>query len=87
MGNILCVLMLFAIGWILGVHLPWWGCLVVGVLIISFAANANSNLEEVLFVIFTTIPITLGMIIGGIAYGDLGQLGQLIDFKFLFTGE
>lgn len=84
MGNILCVIMLFAIGWILGVHLPWWGCLVVVIFNISFAVDAT--LEEVLFVVFTTISLTLGMVIGGIVYGDLGQLGQLIDFKFLFTG-
>ncbi len=51
---------------------------------ISFAVDAT--LEEVLFVVFTTISLTLGMVIGGIVYGDLGQLGQLVDFKFLFTG-
>jgi len=85
MGNILSVLLLFAIGGVLGVHLPWWGFLFIGILLISFIIN--TNIEIFLLIVFDATPLVLGMIIGGVAYGDLGQLDQLIDFKFLLTGE
>lgn len=74
------------IGWFLGVHVPWWVLIVVGVGSL-FGVSKSEGLGGIALLLGMAAPLIVGMLLGSLIYGDLGNMGSVINFKYLFTGE
>lgn len=77
------VVVCFAVGWIAGVHLPWYVGIPLGLLSLYFA-NKEEGLGGVALVIGGACPLLVGILLGGLVYGDIGV--NWINLSWLLTG-
>ncbi len=76
---------LICIGWVLGVHLPWF--MIMGlVAILGICACNTSDCLTGIFELLLIVAILVPMVVAGFIYGDVTfvDIGETI--KYLFTG-
>ena len=76
---------LICIGWVLGVHLPWYYIAMLG-LYGLWAISKNTNglegiTETLIIVVFMSVMMLSGFIYGDVSFVDIGE-----TMKYLFTG-
>ena len=81
---LISVIVFATIGWFIGVHAPWWVVLLFWICIV-IAVIKQEGLEGI-FVLYAGGCLVLGMLLGGLIYGDLPNAWSAINFKYLLTG-
>lgn len=81
---IIVVSFVILLGWIVGVHAPWWlMAAIYGVGLYTLHKNAG-GLESVYIFIGWILFVSVSLV-SSVIFGDIGFEG--LDFKLLFTGE
>ena len=82
---LITIVMLACIGWVLGVHLPWWGIVIIWAACLYRVIQNKEGLggiAELLIFMSVVLPMVLsGFIYGGVTFVDIGE-----TIKYLFTG-
>lgn len=77
------------IGWLIGVHTPWYGILIINALTLAYCGSNKVRMMELgaIAVILLAIVFTVFMWISGFAFGAVtfGGVGEMLSF--LFTGS
>ena len=73
-------------GWVLGIHLPWWGIVVIWATCLYRVIHNKEGLggiAELLILMSVVLPMVLsGFIYGDVTFVDIGE-----TIKYLFTGD
>lgn len=84
---LITMIIIACIGWVLGVHLPWWGILVLTGIVVIGVYRRNGGLEsapalaDLLLYFLVFVMMISGFIYGDTTFVDIGEV-----IKYLFTG-
>lgn len=81
---LILIIIIFAIGWVLGLHLPWWLCWIIYGASFYKLNTSKGGLQDVFTWVFLMVAM-VGTVIAWVIYGDATEM--LNGIKFIFTGE
>ena len=72
MKGLLCILLFFLVGWVVGVH-SWYFvviALTIGLIVMMFMSLSKSRLDDIAVCIVVLLPTLIGLLLGSSNYGS-----------------